>query len=102
MNEAQLRINVLISIQQALWGMIYPSIRAIAVGFKGGQKLTVMYYLDREPNEDDYENISEVTTEILADINFSEVEELCKYTDEQINCLNNFDSWVYIRQEFIV
>ena len=99
MNEYDLRINVLISIQRALWGMIYPSIRAIAVGFKGGEKLKVTYYLDREPNDDDYYNISEVTTEVCADINFSEVEEICMYTNQPINKLENLDSWVYIRQE---
>ncbi|MFZ0595734.1 MAG: hypothetical protein WAM46_02015 [Flavobacterium sp.] len=59
----------------------------------------MIYYLDREPNSDDFENISDVTAEVLADINFSEVEEKCFLSDEIIAKLNNLDSWVYIRKE---
>lgn len=99
MTEIEIRREVLISIQRALWGMIYPEIRAIAVGFEGVKKLKVIYYLEREPNENDYENIKEVTSEVLADIEFNEVEELCIFTKEPISKLNNLKSWVYIRQE---
>ncbi len=97
--EIELRREVLISIQRALWGMIYPEIRAIAVGYEGKKRLKVIYYLDREPNEEDYENISEVTAEICADIDFQEVEELCIFTKEPINKLDNLVSWVYMRRE---
>lgn len=97
--EIELRREVLISIQRALWGMIYPEIRAIAVGYEGEKKLKVIYYLDREPNEDDYESISEVTTEVCADINFQEVEEHCIFTKEPTNKLDNLVSWVYMRKE---
>jgi len=99
MTDIEIRREVLISIQRALWGMIYPDIRAIAVGFEGLKKLKVIYYLDREPNEDDYENISDVTGEVLADVDFSEVEELCIFTTVPISKLDNLTSWVYIRQE---
>lgn len=99
MDKIQIRKDLLISIQKALWGMIYPSIRAIAVGYEGTQKLKVIYYLDREPNDDDYENISEVTTEIFADINFLESEEICIFTLEPISKLDSLVSWVYIRKE---
>ncbi|MBF4483808.1 colicin [Flavobacterium sp. CSZ] len=99
MEYKELRRNVLLSIQRALLGMIYPEIRAIAVGFEGLGKLTVIYYLDREPNNDDFENISDVTAEVLGDINFSEVEEKCFFSDEIITKLDNLDLWVYIRKE---
>lgn len=95
----ELRRDVLLSIQRALWGMIYPSIRAIAVGFDGIEKLTVIYYLDREPNDDDYENISDVTGEVCADISFKRVEEICKFTLDPFSKLDNLDSWVYMRKE---
>lgn len=95
----KLRREVLISIQRALWGMIYPSIRAIAVGFKGTEKLKVIYYLDREPNENDFENISNVTGEMCSDIAFMEVEEICKFTLDPFSKLDDLESWVYIRQE---
>ena len=41
MKEIELRREVLISMQRALWGMIYPEIRAISVGYEGTQKLIV-------------------------------------------------------------
>lgn len=99
MNETELRRDVLLSVQKALWGMIYPSIRAIAIGYDGIKKFKIIYYLDREPDPEDYENISDVTGEVCADINFLEVEEICKYTKEPISYLDNLSSWVYIRKE---
>jgi len=88
MKEIELRRQVLLSIQRALWGMIYPSIRAIAVGFEGERKLKVIYYLDREPIQDDYDNISEVTTEVCGDINFTDVEEICIFSIEPFSKLD--------------
>jgi hypothetical protein len=97
--KAELKNDVLISIQRALWGMIYPEIRAIAVGFEGLKKLKVVFYLDREPIEIDYDSIGEVTAEVCADIEFEQVEEICKYTLSPISNLDNLISWVYIRKE---
>ncbi len=98
MDKKEIRTLLLISSQRALWGMIYPSIRAIAVGFEGLKKLKVIYYLDRQPNDTDYESISDVAAEICADMDFiSEVEELCIYTEEPLIKLDNLESWVYIR-----
>lgn len=71
-------------------GMIYPSVRAIAVGYE--KELKVIYYLDRDPNEEDRENISDFTGEILADINFSEVDEECPYSNLPFSSLNHLDS----------
>jgi len=99
MNNVEIRIKLLLSAQRALWGMIYPEIRAIAVGFDGLKKLKMIYYLDREPTEEDYESISDVTGEILADIEFLAVEEVCIYTKEPFSKLDNLTSWVYIRKE---
>ena len=99
MEDISIRKDILVSMQKALWGMIYPSIRAIAVGFEKKQRLTVIYYLDREPNEEDYESISLVTTEVCADIGFMEVEEICEFSNERFNKLNSLNSWVYMRKE---
>ncbi|MCF2500432.1 MULTISPECIES: hypothetical protein [Dyadobacter] len=93
------RREVLISIQRALLGEIYPSIRGIAVGYEGDVKFKIIYYLDREPSEEDYENISDVAGQVLADINFSKVEELCIYTKEPFSKLDCMEAWVYIRRE---
>lgn len=99
MTQNTLRNKVLISAQRALWGMVYPSIRAIAVGFDGLDELTMIYYLDREPLEQDYESISIVTGNICADIEFESVNEKCIYTMENFNKLDYLTSWVYVRKE---
>ena len=100
-NHIAMRKEVLLSIQRALWGMIYPAIRAIAIGFEGSEKLKVIYYLDREPNDSDYENISDVVGEVCSDIPFKEVEEICSFTLEPFSKLDSLESWVYMRQEGI-
>lgn len=99
MEDQELLIKIKLSIQRALLGMVYPSIRAIAVGSEGTKKLKIIYYLDRIPNDDDYENISEVSTEVCADIAFSEVEELCIFSLESFSQLDNLKAWVYSRKE---
>ena len=98
-NKSEIRTDVLLSMQKSLFGMIYPAIRAIAVGFEGLKKLKIIYYLDREPNENDYENLSIVSSEVCADIDFSEVEELCIFSMEPFSKLDNLTSWVYMRKE---
>jgi len=99
MEEIEIRRDLLIAVQRALWGMIYPSIRSIAVGFDGLEKLKIIFYLDREPNEDDYETISDVAGEVCADINFIEVEETCIFSNEPFSKLDNLETWVYMRKE---
>lgn len=79
--------------------MVYPSIRAIAIGFQELYVIKIVFYLDREPNEDDYEIISEVAGEVCADINFEKAEEVCIFTKESISSLDSLNSWVYVRKE---
>lgn len=85
--------------QRALLGEVYPCIRGIAVGYDGYTKLKIIYYLDREPEDEDYESISDVAGEVLADIQFSEVEEHCIYSLKPFSDLEGLESWVYIRKE---
>ena len=63
------------------------------------ERLTVICYLDREPNEDDYENISIVMGEVLADVNFKAVEEKCICFTDNLNTLNSGGICVYMRKE---
>lgn len=79
--------------------MIYPSIRGIAIGFDGLKRLEVICYLDRKPNDEDYANISEVTSEVLADIEFESVREHCQYSEDPVFKLNSLDFWIYLRKE---
>jgi hypothetical protein len=99
MDYIQLRSRVLLSAQKALLGAIYPEIRAIAIGFDDLERLTIKMFLDRIPNDDDYEALSDISGEILGDIEFNSVEELCEYTIEKPIPLNGLDAFVYSRKE---
>jgi hypothetical protein len=100
MNTNEIRNKLLLSTQRALLGMIYPSIRAIAVGFDSLKKLKVVIYLDRKEEDFDYENLSVITSEILADINFMSVEEICCFSSIKFSSLEDgLVAYVYIRKE---
>ena len=90
--------------QSALLGEIYPSIRAIAVGFSPSRALTLRAYFDREPTADDHENMSCVLTEIFANTS-SNAEitagtEECVFSEQPIGRLDPLDGFVYARREY--
>src|SRR5690606_25842051 len=62
-------------------------------------ELKVICYLDREPRDEDYEHLGEVTGEVCADINFKEVEQYCVYSVQLFIQLNSVISWVCKRNE---
>lgn len=70
MKEHEITMQLKLSLQRALLGVIYPAIRAIAYEFHKLEKLKIIFYLDREPNDDDYESISDVCAEVLGDMKF--------------------------------
>ena len=99
--QQKLRTEVLLSAQKALLGMIYPEVRAIAIGYLE-KTLKLLYYLEREPNESDYEILEEVTSEIIADFpseTFDHIEEICLFSEKRMNDLENLNGWIYIRKE---
>ena len=98
-NHLELKDRLLLSTQRALLGMIYPNIRAVSVGHEGIEKLKIIIYLDREPDEDDFEVVSDIAGEICSDIPFRNVEEACKFNTRPISNLDKLMSWVYIRKE---
>jgi hypothetical protein len=79
---------------------VYPSIRAVAYESDDLKRLKIIYYLDREPNDMDYESLSDVCGEVLADLNFEEVEEVCEYTVRPFSTLAGNNNFVYVRKEF--
>ena len=93
-------IDLKLSTQRALLGMIYPEIRAIAIGFLNGKKIKIIMYLDKTPEEFDNENLKEITSEILSDIpEIEEFDEQCVYSNEIINKLDCLDFLAYARKE---
>ena len=99
MENIEIRTKLLLSMQRALIGMIYQSIRAIKVEFFNLDLLKVTVYLDRMPIGFDYENLSDITGEILADIEFKKTEEMCLYSKDSKLDIKNESIWVYMRKE---
>ena len=99
-DSIELKIRLKLSTQRALLGNIYPNIRAIAVGYDGIKMLKIASYLDRIPEMEDYDGISDIAGEIMGDIEFVEVDEKCVFTTEPISKLDHLDFWAYIRKEW--
>lgn len=89
---------------QALIGEIYPEVRAIALRYDADKNLLIRYYLEREPTDDDFENIECVITNILAHTSSNEdiksVKEEAIFSNEKMKDLDVLDSLVYARKEY--
>ncbi len=88
---------------EALLGEIYTDIRAIALSFSDNKDLVIRYYLAHKPNEDDYESIEIVSTNILAKTSSNnEIKSInteCFFSKEPIGRLCKLDELVYARRE---
>ncbi|WP_443946651.1 hypothetical protein ACJVDH_05985 [Pedobacter sp. AW1-32] len=98
MLETELKSILKLSIQRALLGEIYREIRAVSFDNDGLKKLKLIYYLDRKPVDTDYESLSSVSAEVLADVKFKEIEEVCKFIETPLSDLKN-ENLVYLRKE---
>jgi hypothetical protein len=91
-------------IWQALLGEIYPSIRAIAVSFSREKVLHLRMYLEREPNEDDVENLSCIVTTILANTSsndqIKEVIDECMHSKLKLGEIDVLGGLIYARREY--
>ena len=95
---------IIASTRIALWGVIYPAIRQIAIKYDPKEKLILLrYYLDRPPREIDYEEASSVMAEIISNFdvsNFQTVKEECIYSTAPQNKLDPLDGILYARREY--
>lgn len=97
------REEILLALQSSLLGEIYSEIRAVVFKYNSdNRQFTLRYYLEKEPNEDDYENIGIVVAEFISNFKFSEfekVDEECVYSKLPISELEILDGMVYCRKE---
>ena len=96
----EFRIDALLYMQRALWQMVTPELRGVAI--KVGENLVHgrMIY-EREPTEDERELVSEVETELIAD--FLPQVEVVVVPDwapppPRVE-LQPGEEWVYLRRE---
>jgi len=95
--------QILLALQSALLGEIYSSIRAIVFKYEANNHYFLLrYYLDREPNDDDFENVEIVITEFISNFKFTDFDKTkgeCKYTTLPLSNLDVMDGIVYCRKE---
>lgn len=94
--------QICLAFQRSSLGEIYAEIRCIAVGYSNDKTLTIRYYLDRSPIEDDYECLGELMTEILSDLPadaVTSVIEECIFSREIQSNLDPLDGFLYARRE---
>jgi len=90
--------------QGALIGEVYPEIRAIAVGLSEERELVVRYYLDREPDDFDYESLQAVVSTVLSntrtDRQIRSTREECIHSREELSNIDRMGGLVYARREY--
>ncbi|MFH0895098.1 MAG: hypothetical protein V2A54_11750 [Bacteroidota bacterium] len=99
MTDADIRIKL----QFALLGEVYNEIVAIAYKYEKTTKLFLLrYYMEREPNDEDRENLSCVMSEFIANydnIVFNEIKEECIKIDLAQSKVDPLDGLVYLKKQ---
>ncbi len=70
----------MLSVQGALLGKITNRMRAVAVGWEGKDKIMIKLILDREPTQFDYDLLTEIVAEVIAEFPKIDVVEECEYS----------------------
>jgi|GEM_PF-3610813 len=69
--ENDIYVQVMLSMQGALLGAITPNIRLISVDWDGFANFRMMVHYDGPPSEDDIEEMEAVSGEIIAHVPFN-------------------------------
>jgi hypothetical protein len=97
------RLEVLLSIQRALWEMVTPSLRGVAIQPKH-PLIRARFIYDIEPTEVEREIVAEVETYVLADFDESiDVNFQADYVPADTpRKLQPGEEWVYLRREPVI
>lgn len=97
--------QIRLALQISLLGEVYSEIRAIAYAYDSLKNIfLIRYYLNREPEEDDYESVSEVMAEFISQfshLEFEELKEQCQYSNLSKSQLDSLDGFVYSKKESV-
>jgi hypothetical protein len=91
--------DLILVMQTAFLGEIAENVRAIAFDYTDNT-IMLYVYLDGNPNEEDYDVIDAVVTEIMAslpDILYQKIE--ISENKEPIRNLKNYKGWFFVRKE---
>jgi hypothetical protein len=98
MNKTDLETLLIASGKRAVLGNISSSVRAIAVGIRDEKVLQLRCYLGAVPNDSDYERLSNISAEILADLDFlGKTEEICEYDIRPVAKLDQLFDFIYVK-----
>ncbi len=98
--DVNFKQDVLMYLLRALWGMITPDMRAIRASWADGVAGATFIY-DHPVKESDWEIVSEVETEVIADLppDVATDFDAIHLTDNQLPALPKDSWWVYVRRE---
>jgi len=95
MNDVDLKLVVFSS----FLGAVRDGVRAIAYDYSG-DLISIYGYMNRQPDEDDYDAIDIAVTEIMASCpQFSRQKIEFVKTDDPVGKLNSYKGWVFVRYE---
>lgn len=92
-------ISIKQSARRATIGTITPGMVAIAIGWQN-RCLHLIAYLGKEPNEDDYEAVSDIAGEIISDFPdyfLTTKEECCLINKQNSQCDEQLGCLIYLR-----
>ncbi|MEU4454559.1 hypothetical protein AB0F44_24725 [Nocardioides sp. NPDC023903] len=94
------RVSVLLSMQRALWDLVTPNLRGVAIRI-APVRVEARFLLENEPTDEDLENISEAETAMMADVrNDVAVSFTASWVPNSLpRDLEQSEEWVYLRKE---
>ncbi|WP_308797701.1 hypothetical protein [Agromyces silvae] len=94
------RVRVLLSVQRAMWDLVTPNLRAVAVAAQE-PNIRLRFMFENDPSEDDHENVSLAETYVIADFEDSvSVDATCVWLPVPVSRdLDIGEEWVYMRKE---
>lgn len=100
MNSNDLRIRILLTLQNALLGEVSQSLRGVACSWNS-QSINIYAIFDGTISDGDRESMGFVETEIISSCSEHQVNLECKQIDypKSISLEDTSATWVYLRKE---
>jgi hypothetical protein len=103
-DEIIIRQKVLLSIQCAMLGEVFPSLRAVSVDwdYYGSLSVHIYAYVDAELSDDDRECLSQIETEVDADQDWAKsigTEVIRLSPNERVPRAKPKGVWVFMRKD---
>lgn len=97
-DKASLRVETLLSLQRALWNMVTPDLRGVAVSWRDSEVRVRFLYNERTEIQD--EIVGDVETYLLADLSAeSRTHFHVEVSSSPDRPLSPDETWAYLRRE---